>query len=217
MCVPVKSACLLQHLKHVFLENIQSPVAASVHVHPYDIKVKWWLLRRGWIHSRNLSQRVAVASALFILVAQHWHKQVPDQLSHQQSHSRRPGVLASLLMLACLQQHPVQHQSVPVDQRLRLIVYAGVVEHENKVLNQGVNILETASRHMTSQALHVDGPLDGGVVVRQLGTRWQTEEDGAQTPTSAISEVSHSIIELVQPLLEGREVFGLLWRNTTLS
>ncbi|TNN84388.1 hypothetical protein EYF80_005381 [Liparis tanakae] len=64
------------------------------------------LCRCGWIDSRDLSQRVAVASALFVLVAQHGHKQVPDQLSHQMSHIRRSGVFASLLLLACLQQHP---------------------------------------------------------------------------------------------------------------
>lgn len=66
---------------------------------------------------------------------------------------------------------------------------------------------------MASDALHVDGFLDGSVVVGQLGARWKTEEDGAEASTPAVSEVSHRIIELIQLLLEGGEVFGFLWRN----
>ncbi|KAG7244660.1 hypothetical protein INR49_029679 [Caranx melampygus] len=95
-----------RHFKHVFLKNVQPPVSASVHVHPDDIKIKWRLLGSSWIHSRNLSQRVTVASALFVLVAQHRHKQIPDQLLHQRSDSTGSGVLATLLLLTRLQQHP---------------------------------------------------------------------------------------------------------------
>lgn len=91
----------------------------------------------------------------------------------------------------------MQHQSVPIDERLRLIVHARVVEHESKVLNQRLNVLVPAGRHMASHTLHIDGFLDSSIVVRQFGTRRQAEEDCAQTPSSAVGEVSHGVVELV--------------------
>lgn len=195
--IPVQPPCLLQYFKHVLLKNVQSPVAATLHIHPDDIKVERCFFRGGWIHSGYLSQRVTVTSSLFVLVAQHGHKQVPDQLSHQRYHGRRPRVLASLLSLAGFQQHAMQHQSIPIDERLGLIVHARVVEHESKVLNQRLNVLVPATRHMASHTLHINGFLDSSIVVRQLGTRRQAEEDCAQTPSSAVGEVSHGVVELI--------------------
>lgn len=201
----------------MFLENVQSPVASSLHVDPYDIEVKRRFLGGDGIHGGDLRQRVAVASTLFVLVAHHRHEEVPNQLPHQRSHGRGPEVLASFLLLTRLQQHAVQHQSVAIDEGLWFVVDAGVVEHQSKVLHQSFNILVTTSRHVAAQAFHVDGSLDVGVVIRQLGARWQAEEDGAEAAASAVSEVTHSIVEFIQLLLERREVFGFLWRNTSLS
>lgn len=175
--IPVQPPRLFQHFKHVLLEDVQPPVTTALHIYPDDVKVERWLFRGSWIHSGNLSQRVAVASTLFVLVAHYRHKQIPDELSHQSSHSGRTRVVPSLLLLSRLQQHSVQHQSVSIDQRLGLVVDAGVVEHEGKVFKQSFDILVPACRHMASNALHVDGFLDCGVVVRQFGTRRQTEED----------------------------------------
>lgn len=211
---PVEPPGLLQHFKHVLLKDVQPPVSAALHIPPDNVQVERWSLRGRWVHSGDLGQRVAVAAALLVLVAHHGHVQVPDQLSHQRSHGRRLQVLAPLLPLAGLQQHPVQHQGVPVDQRLGLVVDARVVEHEGKVVNQRLHVLVAAPRHVASHTLHVDGPLDGGVVVRQLSARRQAEEDGAQAPPAAVGEVAHGVIKLVQLLLQRCDVFGLLGRNT---
>lgn len=71
---------------------------------------------------------------------------------------------------------------------------------------------------LPAQALHVDGPLDGGVVVRQLGAGRKAQEDGGDTSPPAVCVVPHSIIQLIEALLQRGQVFiGLLRRRATLS
>jgi len=52
-----------------------------------------------------------------------------------------------------------------VDERVRLIVFAGIVKHEHKVTDHVFNTIILASGHSLMDALHVDRPLDHLIVV----------------------------------------------------
>ena len=214
--VPVQASGLLQNLKHVILEHVQPLVARFVHIRPDDLKVQRGPVRVGRISGGDLRQRVAVATALVVLVTEHGHEQAADEVLDEAGHVGHVGVFAPLQVPPRLQEHPVQDQGVLVDERLGLVVRAGVVEHEHQVLHQRVHVLVLVGQHVTLDLLHVHRLLDGHVVVGQLGTRRQAQEDGAETAAALVRVVLHRFVELVQLLLQRGQVLGFLRGDATL-
>lgn len=166
----MQSPCFLQHFKHVLLKHIQPLIATNIYIRPDNLKVEGWLIRVGWIASRDFCQRVTITAAFIILVVEYRHKQVVDELLDEEGYTGDMCILSTLQVTPRLQKDLVQHQGVLVDEGLGLVVGAGVVEHQHEVLHQTVHILVFICHHVAPQLLHINRLLDGDIVVRQLST-----------------------------------------------
>ncbi len=136
-CLPVETSCFLQHLKHMLLEHIQSPIAAAIHIITNNIQSEGRVLWISGVDGGNLCQRVTIAPAFVILVAHHRNKEVPDELTYKRGNRQTTQStfisLFSLNLSTGYQEGSMEQQCISVYQRLWLVVGAGVVEHNDEI------------------------------------------------------------------------------------